>query len=107
MMGSTNIKELINKAGVLGLGAASMGKDTVDQLLKEINEKGELTKKQVNDLVQQILKKGKQNQASLRSFIRSELDKLLTEANIATKKDLKKLESQINKIEKKIQNKQS
>jgi polyhydroxyalkanoate synthesis regulator phasin len=78
--------DLIKKTMLTGVGLAAMTKDKVEELAKELSEKGKLSEKEGKDLVDDLLKKSEQS--------RKDLD-------MVTKKDIARLEKKIKNIEKK------
>jgi polyhydroxyalkanoate synthesis regulator phasin len=57
--------DIIKKTMLTGVGLAAMTKDKVEELAKELAEKGKLSEKEGRDLVDELLKKSEQARKDL------------------------------------------
>ena len=93
--------DLIKKTVLTGVGLAAMTKDKVEELAKELTEKGEMSEKEGRELVDELLKKSEQARKDLETKVEGMVRKVLEKMDIVTKKDIARLEKKIKNIEKK------
>ncbi len=94
--------EAINKAFLLGVGLATVTKEKVEQLAKELTEKGELSIEQGNELVKNVMKTSEQAKQKLESEVEKLVNKVLEKAHLPSKADIEKLEARIAELEKEL-----
>jgi len=80
--------ELIKKTMLTGIGLAAITKDKVEELAKELTEKGEISEKEGKELVDELLKKSEQARKDLETKIEDMVSKVLKKMDLATKKDI-------------------
>lgn len=94
--------ELIKKVMFTGVGMASMTKDKIAELAKEIIEKGKLSEKEGKALLAEIVQKS----AEARKELEVQTDKLvqasLKKMKLASRDDLLKLENKLKKLAKSV-----
>jgi len=92
---------IIEKGLLTGIGFAAMTKDKVENLAKELIEKGGLSEKEGQALIDDLLKRSEEAQKDLEArvveLVRGAMEKL----EVATKKDLAQLEAKIERLGKK------
>ncbi|MFW5488540.1 MAG: phasin family protein [Desulfovibrio sp.] len=81
----------------LGLGAASMARDSIEAKLKEFQEQGELSREEIKHFADQAMAKGKEEQEAFEERIRECMRKAMSDLNMATKDDIEELKKLINK----------
>lgn len=81
------MKDMFKKGVALGLGIAATGVEQADKLVDELVKKGEMTREEAKDFVRDYTKKGADTH-----------NDILGEFNVATKEDIKRLESRIDDI---------
>ena len=94
--------EALNKAFLLGVGLATVTKEKVEQLAKELTEKGELSIEQGNELVKNVMKTSEQAKQKLESEVEKVVNKVLEKAHLPSKADIEKLQQRIKNLEKAI-----
>ena len=87
--------DLIKKTVLTGVGLAAMTKDKVEELAKELTEKGEMSEKEGKELIDDLLKKSEEAKKDLEERIEGVVRKTLEKLNVATKKDIDRLEEKI------------
>ncbi|MEA3358729.1 MAG: polyhydroxyalkanoate synthesis regulator [Thermodesulfobacteriota bacterium] len=92
---------LIKKTILTGAGLAAMTKDKVEELAKELTEKGEMSEKEGKELIDELLKKSEQARKDLEIKVESIVEKVLGKMNLAGKEDISKLEKRLDRLEKK------
>ena len=90
--------DLIKKTMLTGVGLAAMTKDKVEELAKELTEKGEMSEKEGKELIDDLLKKSEQARKDLEKRVEDTVHKVLERMDVATKKDIAKLEKKIKNL---------
>ena len=93
--------DFIKKGLMAGVGLAVMTKDKIEELVKEIIEKGEISEQEGKELIDKLQKKAEQARRDLEQKIESIVEKTLEKMNVPTKKDITEMEERIKEIEKK------
>ena len=92
--------DLIKKTMLAGVGLAAMTKDKVEELAKDLTEKGELSEKEAKKLLDDLLKRSKRAQKDLDKKMENVVMKVLKKMDVATKKDIARLDKKIKNIKK-------
>ena len=93
--------DLIKKTMLTGVGLAAMTKDKIEELAKELTEKGKMSEKEGKELLDDLLKKSEQSRKDLETKVEGMVRKVLEKMDMVTKKDIASLEKKIKNIEKK------
>lgn len=93
--------DLIKKGLMAGVGLAVMTKDKIEELVKEIIEKGEISEQEGKELIDKLQKKAEQARRDLEQKIEGIVEKTLEKMNVPTKKDITEMEERIKELEKK------
>jgi len=93
--------DIIKKALFLGIGAASVTREKVEEIVDELIKRGEVAKNERSQVVKDFLNKVEDQEKAVMKKIEQEVEKAVTKLNIATKKDIEKLEKKIATLEKK------
>lgn len=92
--------EFIKKAIFIGAGLASLTAEKIEEAVKEIVNKGDLTEKQGKELVQEL----KEKSAKARKELGERIDKMISDTlqklNIPTRKEVEELKARIEQLEK-------
>jgi polyhydroxyalkanoate synthesis regulator phasin len=97
------MKNALRKGFALGLGLAIVGKEQIEKWVDELVKKGELSQHESSAFTQELIQKGEEAQQKLDERIQQKLKNLLTELNLATKDDIKRLEERIEELEQREQ----
>ena len=92
--------DLIKKTMLAGVGLAAMTKDKVEELAEELTEKGELSEKEAKKMVDDLLKRSKRARKDLDKKMENVVMKVLKKLDVATKKDIARLDKKIKNIKK-------
>lgn len=76
----------------LGLGAAFMAKDRMDEIMKDIEEKGDISREEARQFVEDAKERAQKERAEWEKTIKDSVREVLDETGVATKDDIKKLE---------------
>ena len=92
--------DLIKKTMLAGVGLAAMTKDKVEELVEELTEKGELSEREAKELLDDLLKRSKRAKKDLDKKMENVVMKVLKKMDVATKKDIARLDKNIKNIKK-------
>jgi poly(hydroxyalkanoate) granule-associated protein len=95
--------ELIRRGILLGLGAISLTHEKAKAFVDELVKRGEVTKDQGGELVQEILDRAKEQEKTITEKINTEIKKAIDSLGVASKKDISRLEKRIEELSKKIE----
>ncbi|WP_206811331.1 phasin family protein [Paradesulfitobacterium ferrireducens] len=95
------MKDLLKKGLALGLGVAVFSKEQIEKVVDDLVKKGEVSAAESKELVNELIAKGEEGQKELQRVVREHLNKLLSELNIPTKEDIKRLEERLARLESK------
>lgn len=92
---------LFKKGVLMGLGAITMTKEKVEEVVDELIKKGELAKDERSKVIQDLLKKAEEHEKVLVAKVSDEVNKAIVKLGVPTKKDLEILEKKIDDLKKK------
>jgi len=87
------MRDKVNQLLSLGLGM-----EAVNRLV----EKGNLTKAESTQLIDELLEKGEQSKQELNQALKDRVNEILSEMNVATKDEIKALELRIQQLEERL-----
>jgi len=85
------LKDLIS----LGVGSALLAKEKVEEELKELIDKGKMSKEDAQKLIEKAKAKGEEQEKALKEEIKRSLREVMEEMGLATKEDLEKLKDEL------------
>ncbi len=92
--------DVINKAFLVGVGLAAMAGEKVEELAKELAEKGKLSEAEARKLADNMVKKSAKARKDLNTHIEKWTEQAIHKMHLPTKDDIRRLESRIAKLEK-------
>ena len=92
--------DLIKKAMYTGLGLAFMTKEKVEELSKEIIEKGKLSETEGKEFIDELQKKSEEAKEKVEAQIESVVKETLKKMSIATRDDLLRVEKKVDALAK-------
>lgn len=92
--------DFIKKAIFIGAGLASLTAEKIEEAVKEIVNKGDLTEKQGKELVQELKEKSAKARKELGERIDKMINDTLQKLNIPTRKEVEELKARIEQLEK-------
>lgn len=95
-------KNVFEEMLLLGLGAASLAADKVEQLVADLVGEGKMSEADAKSLVNRVVERSKEEADNVRGVVREETRKALGAMGFATKEDVKHLEIEIEKLRNKI-----
>jgi len=72
----------------LGLGLLQYSRKKVDEVVKELVDKGEVAQKDARQFASGLMQRGEEQRGELKKLIQSEVTKALDHVNVARKEDL-------------------
>ena len=91
--------DLIKRTMLTGVGLAAMTRDKIEELAKELTEKGKLTEKEGKELIDDLLKKSKKAKKDLEKDIEKVVKNTMKKMNIASGEELSNLTKRVKKLE--------
>lgn len=95
--------DLIKKAMFTGIGMLSLSKDKVEEIARDFMDKGKLSEKEGERLVDDLLKKSEESRQELKKQIEEQVQALLEKMDLASKKDLAAIRTEIDDIKSKLE----
>jgi polyhydroxyalkanoate synthesis regulator phasin len=93
--------DIIKKTMLTGVGLAAMTRDKIEEMAKELMEKGEMTEKEGKELVDELVKKSEKAKKDLETILDGIVEMVLGKMNLATKEDIRMIEMWLMGLEKK------
>jgi polyhydroxyalkanoate synthesis regulator phasin len=97
------MRESVRKLGLIGAGLWAITEDKINDLVKELVDKGDISKDEGKKTVQDILEERKKQKLELEKKISEKIQESISKAEMFTKKDMHELESRIKTLEDEIQ----
>lgn len=92
------LKDLVN----LGLGAVAITKKKAEEVVNELVKKGEIGQKEGKELINGLIKKGEKSKKDIEVQIEKTVKNIAGKLDISTKKEIKELKFEIEKLKKKL-----
>jgi polyhydroxyalkanoate synthesis regulator phasin len=99
--------ELIKKAVFTGIGIASLTKDKIEDLAKELATKGKMSEQEGEKLIQEILNRAEESRTTLNSQTEKLVRKTITKMQLARSEDIDLLKTEIALLREEIASLQS
>ncbi|AEH60242.1 conserved hypothetical protein [Methanosalsum zhilinae DSM 4017] len=94
------MRETFRKLGLIGIGAWALTEEKINELVKELVEKGEMTRDEGKQVVQDIIAERKSQKEEIEKKINERVHEIINQTDLATKDDIKRLELRIEALEK-------
>jgi len=95
--------ELVKKVLLTGVGVAALSKEKIEELAKDLAEKGKMTEKEGKDLVDQLLQSSDEARQDLQSQVEAKVQAVLEKMDLAKKSELDALKLEIETLKKAIE----
>ncbi|MBU9711149.1 phasin family protein [Evansella tamaricis] len=96
------MNDLLKKGFLLGLGAAVMSKEKVENYFQELVAKGKLTPKEADDLYESLLRKGEETGDKWNRRSKERIHNILTDLDMVTKEEWLELKSRLDMLEERL-----
>lgn len=97
------MRESVKKLGLIGAGLWAITEDKVNDLVKELVDKGDISKEEGKKTIQDMLEERKKQKLDLEKKISEKIQESISKTDIFTKKDMHELESRMETLEDEIQ----
>ncbi|MGA9187801.1 MAG: phasin family protein [Methanosarcina sp.] len=97
------MRESVRKLGLIGAGLWAMTEDKINDLVKDLVDKGDISKEEGKKVIQDVLEESKKQKVDLEKKISEKIQDSISKADIFTRKDMRELESRVDILENEIQ----
>jgi len=96
------MQDFLKKVFNLGLGVFAVTKEKVEEIVKELVKKGEVSQEEGKKLVNELLEKGEKSRKELEAQIEKIVKGIIERLDLATRKELNELKSEIEQLKEKL-----
>lgn len=93
------MKELLKNVLYVGLGAAFLTKEKLDELQAELVEKGKLSQEEGKQFIDDLLRKSEKAKDQLNLWINRQVENRVDQLNLATKDEVAELRRKIEELQ--------
>jgi len=97
------MQDSVKKLGLIGAGLWAMTEEKIDDLVKDLVDKGDFSKEEGKKAVQDLLDESKKQRADLEKKISEKIQETMSKKDIFTKKELHELESRLKTLEEELE----
>ncbi len=97
------MRESVRKLGLIGAGLWAMTEEKIDEMVKDLVDKGTISKEEGKKVIQDVLEESKKQKIDLERKISDKIQDAISKADMFTRKDMQELESRIKILEDEIQ----
>ena len=94
--------KLVKRTAFVSLGLAAMSAATIKRIGKKIADEGKLSEDEGKKLIDDLLEQSKKSKAEVKKTINTSVKESLTDLDVATNKDVKSINTRLDKIEKSL-----
>ena len=94
--------EIVKKAMMTGIGMALLAKDEMEDLAREVAEKGKMTEQDGKKFISELQKRYEEVQGKLEERVETTVRDILRKMDVVTGEDLKALKKEIRELKKAI-----
>ncbi|MCQ1536727.1 phasin family protein [Methanosarcina sp. KYL-1] len=96
------MKKSMQKLGLIGAGLWAMTEDKINDLVKDLVEKGDINKEEGKKLVSEMLDESKKQKVDLEKKISEKIQEVVSKTDVISRKEMKELESRIETLEEEL-----
>lgn len=96
------MKELLKKAVLASIGAVSLTRTKVEEVVSELVRRGELTETQGSTIVQTLVAEGEKQRDDMAHKVTEAVDAALTRLDLVRRSELQALEKRVEHLERRI-----
>jgi polyhydroxyalkanoate synthesis regulator phasin len=97
------MKESVRKIGLIGAGLWAMTEDKINELVKDLVDKEDISKEEGKKAVQELIDESKKQTVDLEKKVSEKIQDAISKKDIFTGKDVNNLEARIKDLEEEIQ----
>ena len=98
----SDMNDLIRKIVLTGIGLAALTKEKIEEVVKDVVEKGKLSEKEGKEFIDELLKKSEGAREKVEGQIENAVQATLKKMNLVTRDEFSKLEKQIRQLKKAV-----
>ena len=98
-----NIRELIEKTFLAGMGAAALTKDRVQELVEDLVRRGQLSSEEGKEVAERLVSRSREEARSFLKKADSSLQGAYRDAGLSTKRELEDLDFRVRQLEMRVQ----
>ncbi len=87
--------ELIKKTTLTGIGVASVTKDKIEEIAKELIEKGKMSEGEGKKFVEELMTKSEEAKADMQQQIEKVVNEAIAKLNLAKSSEIEELKKEI------------
>lgn len=93
-----DLADVIKKSVAAGAGIIAFTADKAQEFVNEMVERGEMTREQGMSVTKEIVERGEATREKISEMIKTEVRRVIDEAHIANKDDLKRIEDKVDRL---------
>jgi polyhydroxyalkanoate synthesis regulator phasin len=97
------MKESFRKLGLIGAGLWAMTEEKIDEVVKDLVDKGDISKEEGKKAVQDLIEESRKQKADLEKKVSEKVQDAISKKDLFTRKDVSTLESRIKDLEEEIE----
>lgn len=97
------MRESVRKLGLIGAGLWAMTEEKIDEMVKDLVDKGTISREEGKKVIQDVLEESKKQKIDLERKISDKIQDAISKADMFTRKDMHELESRMKILEDEIQ----
>jgi polyhydroxyalkanoate synthesis regulator phasin len=97
------MRESVRKLGLIGIGLWAMTEEKIDEMVKDLVDKGTISKEEGKKVIQDVLEESKKQKVDLERKISDKIQDAISKKDMFTRRDMHELESRIKILEDEIQ----
>jgi len=94
--------DLIKKAVLTGVGVASLTKEKIEDLAKELIVKGKMSEQEGEKLIEEMLSRAEESRNSMKSQTESMVQNTIAKMQLARVEDIERLKAEVEKLREEI-----
>ncbi len=98
----SEMSDLMEKAGLFGLGVLAITEEKLNKVTEEFVKKGKMKKPEAKKFAREVLENSKKQQRELQKRIEKETKKAMRAIGVPSQADVRRLEKRIKALEKKV-----
>lgn len=96
------MKESVRKVGLIGAGLWAMTEEKINEMVKDLVDKGDISKEEGKKAVQELIEESKKQTLYVEKKVSEKIQDAVSKKDIFAKKDMNELELRIKELEEEI-----
>lgn len=94
--------ENLKKIGIYGVGLALLTQEKIEEIVKEASKEGKISKEDSKKAVKELIEASRKEKEKFSKSLKKEIQNILKEVGIPTRKDFASIENKLGALEKEI-----